>query len=405
MSIDDRANAANPISPALSYGWRFGVFAAVFLPSLGFAQKFGHAKGVLLYTILVAVWSFVVLPRLIAATQTSSSRSKPIRAAAVLALFLTLAGFCLIYPRLHSGGLHTGSDRADALNVAIERFAEGKSPYRARTYLGNPITPMPGALLLAAPAHLAARDAAYQNLFWVAVLFAVCVAAAGMPGMLLWVTIVPLSLASLQDYVTGGDYVINAMYMAVATYLVLRFQGVFDEREANGRWFWPSVIFWGIALCSRPNYAVVAPFVLIVLARRMGWKRAVGAVGLAALVVVGLALPIYLRDPSGFSPLHVGDKLASPRHPGVSILAGGFLVALATALAWRISSRAPQHVFTGAALCLALPVPFVIFHMRQMTGKIDPSDIAFGASAAVFLMLGLLVSLRPGAERFAEGGA
>lgn len=77
-----------------------------------------------------------------------------------------------------------GSDRDDALDVAVRRLAHLHNPYAARTNLGNPVSPLPGSLALAAP-FVAAGRSAYQNLFWVGGFAVLGVALATRPNVAL----------------------------------------------------------------------------------------------------------------------------------------------------------------------------------------------------------------------------
>ena len=62
--------------------------------------------------------------------------------------------FAVAYPVATSGLFGGGTDRADALDVTDAALLAGRPVYDTLTYLGNPPTPLPGAVLLAAPFHL-----------------------------------------------------------------------------------------------------------------------------------------------------------------------------------------------------------------------------------------------------------
>jgi membrane protease YdiL (CAAX protease family) len=67
-------------------------------------------------------------------------------------LFLALtAAFTVLYPISLKHTLNSGSDREDALRIELNAIQNHQYPYDARTYLHNPPTPLPGAMLLAAP--------------------------------------------------------------------------------------------------------------------------------------------------------------------------------------------------------------------------------------------------------------
>jgi len=106
---------------------------------------------------------------LLALRRLDAEPAEPTSARLVLLMTLLLiAAFIVLYPVARSGLFGPGSDRDDALNVALQALLSGHYPYYAQTYLGNPPTPMPGALLLALP-FFALGTSAWQNLFWLPV--------------------------------------------------------------------------------------------------------------------------------------------------------------------------------------------------------------------------------------------
>ena len=86
-------------------------------------------------------------------------------------LFALLAGaFDALYPISLRHTLNRGSDREDALRIELDAMRHHLYPYDARTFLGNPPTPLPGAMLLAAPFY-AIHHIAWQNFLWLALFF------------------------------------------------------------------------------------------------------------------------------------------------------------------------------------------------------------------------------------------
>jgi len=87
----------------------------------------------------------------------------------LLFLVLTVA-FAVLYPISLRHDVNSGSDREDALRVGLNAIRHHEYPYDAVTYLGNPITPLPGALFLAAP-FFALGHVSWQNILWLALFF------------------------------------------------------------------------------------------------------------------------------------------------------------------------------------------------------------------------------------------
>jgi hypothetical protein len=70
-----------------------------------------------------------------------------------------------VYEVVQSGRFGGGSDSDDALVTGVYELAAGRYPYYVKTYLGNPISPLPGALILAAP-FVAVGCVALAHVFW-----------------------------------------------------------------------------------------------------------------------------------------------------------------------------------------------------------------------------------------------
>ena len=84
------------------------------------------------------------------------------------------AGFLVVHPHLDTDGFRLAgisfgsTDTDDAIDIALSELLAGRYPYYPQTFLGLPISPMPGALLLALPFY-ALGNSALQNIFWLAV--------------------------------------------------------------------------------------------------------------------------------------------------------------------------------------------------------------------------------------------
>lgn len=103
-----------------------------------------------------------------------------------------VVAFAVLFPQLNSQMPGQGSDRDDALNVAIAAMFRGEYPYAQTTYLGNPITPLPGALLLAIP-FWSLGNAALQAVAWLAVWSAALLAVRRT-----WLTVLAIAASALS---------------------------------------------------------------------------------------------------------------------------------------------------------------------------------------------------------------
>jgi hypothetical protein len=175
------------------------------LPSVSVVEKYSGRLGVAAYCVATAcaVWS-----RLHIAWRLNE------RAAMWLSV-LTFAGlamlFAVTYPIANTHVPGTGSDDDDALNIAVAELIHGHHPYYQLTYLGNLIHHFAGAFLLATPFVLLGTSA-LQNLFWLALFFALLRQEMGSTFldlswfwfMLMFIPVVVYQLITGTGHVTNG---------------------------------------------------------------------------------------------------------------------------------------------------------------------------------------------------------
>ncbi len=269
---------------------------------------------------------------------------------------IVAAAILVIYPisARHAGG----GDREDALRVEIAVILHGQPPYMARTFNGNPATPLPGSLLLASP-FFAVNRIYLQNLLWTGLLawFAGSFFRWRATAAFLLLVFVLLSPGDLDDLAVGGDFFINVLYVILA--LLLAASSYEQERLARFRWL--LLAFLGVALSSRPIYVVSLPLLFSFVLQRQGGLAAWKAVGLVSLVAAAVTLPFYLHDPSKLLPQHLTGRaslLLPPwLHPALFLPLAGMLVALSSL---RVRLRpANLLLFFGLAMSAMLLPPLL----------------------------------------------
>jgi hypothetical protein len=293
----------NSVPPRVSFQRRlYFAGASLFLwyfPSAGLLDKF------IPHSLILPVCSLAALGIMtgIELLCWNLRQPKPYRSKAPFAVLAVLAAPVLFfsYRLSHDGRVGPGSDRADALNVGVRLLLHGAYPYHAHTYLGNPITPMPGALLLAAPFYLLGT-AVIQNILWTS-LFLVFLwqyFRSSWSGIFYFLVFFLLCPACIQDYLTGGDYCINTIYVLLAFYWVAHTH--FTDKHANMRI--ASMVFLAVTLCSRPTYVtIVAPVISALVLQQQGKRALFQFLLICGLVATVLVMPFYFFDPPGFSPL------------------------------------------------------------------------------------------------------
>lgn len=332
------------------------------LPSTALLQKYFGLAGVAAY-LLGLVLALLLWPRFGRCLPRPGAAflEKQFPWLALLTCAALLGLFALAYPITNNGRTGdrrtSGSDTDDALNLATTELLHGRYPYYPRTYLDNPITPMPGALLLAIPFVLLGNSA-YQSFFWL-LLWLLAMRRhwqAGRPPLLLLWLMLALSPVVVYSLVVGNDYLANSLYVLLFMLWLVRWA----PRPGLNPWLklLPAICL-GIGLSSRANFLLLLPLIFATLAQLAGRPAALRSTVTTGLTFLLVTLPFYLYDPAGFSPLHTTDELGRFNH---LLPYAGLLIPLATALlalflAWRQRVGADlQQLFRSSALVLALPV-------------------------------------------------
>jgi len=314
-------------------------------------------------------------------TTLPARRDARVLTTAVMLIAVAIA-FAILFPKLNGQLPGQGSDRDDALNIAVAALLRGEYPYLQPTYLGNPVTPLPGALLLAAP-FVVLGNAALQALAWPALWSAAMLAAKRSWRTVMAVAVVLLSPEALRETLTGGDLLANGVYIALAIWLLLRTASF----AAPAAWRVSlAILLLGVTLASRPNFLLLLPIITVAFGRSAGAMRAVLWVGAAGAVALVLALPFYLYAPEAFTPLHVSRKLHLSGVAWSSSLLIGASVALALVLAWRSHA---QRVFYDCALMCSLP--FVLHALVDSLGSgcLEVQSLGYALCALPFAGLAM----------------
>ena len=355
------------------------------------AWNLGGAGAAVGYALACAVVMLLVRPVATRFVPRGPAWLLPTAVAAVGAALV--ATFVLGFPAALGDAMGVGSDRADALDVALSRLAHGLYPYDGVTYLGNPITPLPGALLMAAPFVRLTGHAAWQNVAWLVLLLPVLNRGVRLrpEPTLLWGLDRPRGTGGRSasspigdDLVTGA---VPALVAAAWTLSVARVPSPATVVAAGAA--------LGLASCTRPHLALVVVVVAAAVGVTAGWRRAV-AVGVSASVVwVLLIVPFLVGGSARFSPLHVAAKITGDRSvtPGIVVVGLVAVVLLVVALAVvRPSSACGVGWFCAAVLF----APSVLSLARRfLGGPAADLDLTLGAAAVPFALWA--ISARPSA--------
>jgi hypothetical protein len=258
-----------------------------------------------------------------------------------------------------SGALGFLSDRDEAINIAVKALLDGRYPYDCRVLpgihsgcpdSGNPIGPMPGAYLFAAPLVLLFGSAASLSLMAVAVVFfglraywnradnsLICLL-----GLLLTM---PVSGA---DILTGGDHFANTVFVSIPLILLIQ--------EPSRKYALGLAFLLGCALSWRGLFwMAMVPTLMFFI--RQGLIKETLRLGISCSVgFLLVTLPLWLWNPAGFSPLQVQQRYNLYQHimPHAGLIIPVCTLTLGLFLGWRAKTRDGLYIACGWVLLLPI---------------------------------------------------
>ncbi|QHN05303.1 hypothetical protein FTO74_02970 [Granulicella sp. WH15] len=286
-----------------------------------------------------------------------------------LLLFLILTtAFAVLYPISLKHTLNSGSDREDALRIELNAVHHHQYPYDTHTFLGNPPTPLPGAVLLAAP-FFAFGHIAWQNFLWLALFFIFTISffRYRATALLFLAVFLLLAPANLSDFTSGGDYLTNFFYLAIAVALFIR---------SLDRTFYvciPAALFLGVTLSSRIVYALILIPLLALTLQRTSRSRTIALFAIILIAAAAITLPVF--TPHAFTHLlqqldQNASKLRyipSALHPRWTLPVLAVIVACTTFL---VHMNLPRIFLTLSITSFVMLAPFVIafsLHAKKLS--------------------------------------
>lgn len=287
--------------------------------------------------------------------------------------------FFFVYPVVNAQLPGRGSDRDDALNLAASALLQGDFPYAATTYLGNPVTPLPGAILMSLP-FVALGNSAYQALFWL-LAWGWAVGRVAVSGVLAVVGggLVLLSPESLRETLSGGDLLVNGVYVCLSAAWLAH--TALSARTTSMRLLVAAALF-GLALASRPNFAVMWPITLACIARSAGLRSGVLAALVSVAAFLAVTVPVYVWNPAGFSPLHIVSKIGFSSIPG-----SGVLIPLISGVVavWLAIITHRDRMMWDCALAGYTPFLLMAIFASVDAGALTAFGLGYGLCALPFL--------------------
>ncbi|MDD2815647.1 MAG: hypothetical protein PHP00_07910 [Thiotrichaceae bacterium] len=318
---------------------------------------------------------------------------------ALLGFILSLSGLLLLfmwlYPLATAGSFGGGSDRDEALNIAVTELLNGHYPYYAKTYVaglphqlgldGNPISPLPGELLFALPFVAGFGNGAYQTFFWLGAWFMLLgdYLQDWRKALWVWLSCLIFAPVCLNEIISGGDLLANSLWVIIFSYGVLRSRSRLQIIFA---------ILLGIGLASRPHFLLLLPLLFAGLWQQRGKHQAIRLSLWISFSFLAISLPFYLYDPQGFSPLHVYNKLArfNDLLPWASVLIPALTGLCALWLCYLPRNTDISSLFLRMAIVQSLPIVGAVALHSWQQGRVNFMEFGwYGLSAGLFAVLGL----------------
>jgi hypothetical protein len=292
----------------------------------------------------------------------------------------------LVYP-IADGlkGSGRGSDADNALIDAATAMLASGAPYSVTTYLGNPLSPGPGWVMLTLPLSLGGGLPLLTPLS--ALMFGSAMRRQGATWGEVNLLLLALmsSLAWWEMAVVGLDLLSLGLLLAAAVALLAR-------THAQGGWMVVALLV-GLLATGRVVFAYWPALVGLAVASRH-WRGGlqVGAVGI--LVAIGLHLLFWWPDPAGYAPLHVFNKLKNFGDPLVFAL---LLLGACGMVGWLMLSQWRRYDMV-VLVALGVTTPLLVVALGEACAGV-PWALWNGASylmlAAPLWLLALARSQRP----------
>ncbi len=296
--------------------------------------------------------------------------------------------FFLAYPVAQSGVMGGGSDSDDALNLATNALLNRQYPYDIETYLGAPATYLPGSVLLALPFAMLG-NAAYQNLFWLAMLILAANShLRDIRQALLFLWVAFLCPSVLQSLITGAEVLASSIFVVIFVLFAMK-----SFRAERKPWFrWVAAALLGIGLSSRGNYLLLAPVVFSATSQHVGWKKAARYAGVTGGAFLAVTLPFWLHDPATFWVACVLEQnsaatVLNPILPNAALALplASFLVAVGLSL--RRLKNWQSDLLWRCAFTQAFPVLVML-----ILDGIPRGELGYTGYGMHFLFFGVLAS-------------
>lgn len=333
----------------------------------------------ILISTIMSVAVFLFFERAKNKIQLKFHANNDLYAHSLFGFFLLLSFFSYLYffPMINAGLFGYSSDRDEALNIAARAIMNFDYPYHFKTIVsgpahaagldGNPISPFPGAIILALP-FVILGDGSLQNFFWIFVLYFFLTNKTGNALLSLFAVSVILFIpVDYYELISGGDLLANSVL------IMLSYFYIFSINWGSLR----SVIYLGLLtgliFSSRLHFSLIAPIFFVAALSRGGIKMSLFYVFSTVISFACVTLPFIIYDFNGFSPLHAYRKIGKFDSvvPAFGIIVPLFSLLISIVFSIYIYRRSVTMVKSLLYISIVISLPILIpmfcsiFYLRQ----------------------------------------
>ena len=223
---------------------------------------------------------------------------------------LLVIAFIFYYPYENERG--HGTDRDEGLNQTVIALSSFQYPYYERTYVqgkaheegydNRPMTMLPGSMLFASPFVLLGNSA-YQNFFWITILFFSLLRnfKSSEFAFIALIIIIFFCATFLFQLLIGSDYISNVIWIFILISLYIERM---EQKEQNVHFI---LFLLGLGLSSRFHFLFLLFPLAFFIVSKTGIKTMIQHIGIVLFAFTIITLPFALYDYANFTPIHYSN--------------------------------------------------------------------------------------------------
>ncbi len=347
--------------------------------------KFSGYSLLIIYLVFITFY-YTKLKSICNLIKNNLSQKQALILALVTLIVIVLIVPYFLYPIANLGFKGGGGSDADEVTAAaVKALINFTYPYYTKSYLGNPVGPLPGSLILSVPFVLLG-NMALQNIFWLTILFLCLKKILGdwrYSLLFIW-TLMFTSPESLHELIVSGYKLSSTIIVLVFLILLI------NHLSRNNISYWKkylSAIFLGIALSSRGDLILTLPVFFSFLMQNVGPKKSIKYFLIVLIAFIIVTLPFYLYAPSGFTPLQVQSGKILYLDPILNLIKVILMIIFCLLISMQRMKNNKIKFLEGCAIILLIAPLLAVATSCIEFGGLDFNDLAYSFSSYIFILL------------------